>query len=1061
MVDSDSVSRSGIDGRGDRPQHEWAALTVVRGPAGAGKTHFVLDRVDIHRSVWVRLHDLYHPSELAATLVTHLRSRVPSLASILSAAVGPSNGPVSDSDPGGRSEQLGSLIAGALADALDRELVLVLDGIEYLGNDRVATRLVESLVRSAPTELAVVLITRDALPFSIDRLHVDGAVHHIELPATDRRLARDVIAARGLDPAIGTAVEQLAAGRPGAALALVATLGAAPADRHGDLLRQWGGTAAPLSAALTHAADQLTPDRARALSAIGALQPVAGHELARIGLRDIPATLEALTQARLIEEVEGGERVRLTRLAAEVVDRSVDLDLAMSMVDVCAGRGDPGGAIRIACDHHQTLLPDILRRFGVAAIEAGQPQLVLDAISASANAGELHGLSGRAAHALGDARRAIAAYQLAADHQISAGDAWRYGLLEYFQGQHERALAIYGKAIAGLHPDDEPADVALLAGYAGAAAWITGSTDTAREHAARALAVGSSCGDDAALAVAYTLAALVAASDGDRMLNDWNYVRALQPAERAGDVMQIARIRSNRGSRLLEEGEYDLAMAELDDAVRHADLGGYGVMLALAMTNRGEVLTRLGRLDDARTDLATAVDLLQHHGSLLVAYPLTVLARLYLIRGDIEQARGAAERALATSAQGNDQQIAVAACLQLARALTNSDPEQTQQLVDRAVSAEGSLDAAEVWSLKAAVALDRGDHAEAVTAASQAAAIARRRRDRFALASALEIGALAETSTDLRRRRLDEARALFDELGCVLDAARVEVRLAAGSTDPVIRARLAAEVEQDRRRGARVLAAEADAAQRGTEADHTLSVTTLGSFGVSRGGVAVPNNAWQSKKARDLFKMLVVLDGRPLPREQAIDRLWGDDSGSSGKLSVALATIRSVLDPDKHFDPDHFVQADGESIRCNAAVIKSDLGRFLALAHTALREHRATPGPAATELLSVAESAYTGDVFESDPYADWFVSARESARSVYLSVAQTLATVRSHGGAPDDSIRLWLRVLEHEPYDESAHLALVSTLIAVGRHGDARRRYQHYSERMHELDLEPRAFPSA
>ena len=36
------------------------------------------------------------PSELAATLVTHLRSRVPSLASILSAAVGPSNGPVSE-----------------------------------------------------------------------------------------------------------------------------------------------------------------------------------------------------------------------------------------------------------------------------------------------------------------------------------------------------------------------------------------------------------------------------------------------------------------------------------------------------------------------------------------------------------------------------------------------------------------------------------------------------------------------------------------------------------------------------------------------------------------------------------------------------------------------------------------------------------------------------------------------------------------------------------------------------------------------------------------------------
>ena len=83
---------------------------------------------------------------------------------------------------------------------------------------------------------------------------------------------------------------------------------------------------------------------------------------------------------------------------------------------------------------------------------------------------------------------------------------------------------------------------------------VTGSFDSARELSARALANATASGSDAALAVADTLAALVAASDGDRVYNDWNYVRALQHAERAGDLMQIARIRSNRGSRLIEEG---------------------------------------------------------------------------------------------------------------------------------------------------------------------------------------------------------------------------------------------------------------------------------------------------------------------------------------------------------------------------------------------------------------------------------------------------------------------------------------------------------------------------
>ena len=131
----------------------------------------------------------------------------------------------------------------------------------------------------------------------------------------------------------------------------------------------------------------------------------------------------------------------------------------------------------------------------------------------------------------------------------------------------------------------------------------------------------------------------------------------------------MARIRSNRGSRLLEEGDYRAALAELDIAVRHADLGGYGAVLALALSNRGEVKTRIGRLDEARTDLGMAIDLLQRQGSRLVAYPMTVLARLFLVRGDVEQARSACERALAMSGPTGDRQVTIVARMLLAQAL--------------------------------------------------------------------------------------------------------------------------------------------------------------------------------------------------------------------------------------------------------------------------------------------------------------------------------------------------------------------------------------------------------
>jgi len=78
-----------------------------------------------------------------------------------------------------------------------------------------------------------------------------------------------------------------------------------------------------------------------------------------------------------------------------------------------------------------------------------------------------------------------------------------------------------------------------------------------------------------------------------------HYLRALDHAERAGDVLQVIRIRANRGSLFLEEGYYSEAIAELDAAIGQADLAGFASLRALALMNRGEVARRLGRLDDA------------------------------------------------------------------------------------------------------------------------------------------------------------------------------------------------------------------------------------------------------------------------------------------------------------------------------------------------------------------------------------------------------------------------------------------------------------------------------
>lgn len=63
-------------------------------------------------------------------------------------------------------------------------------------------------------------------------------------------------------------------------------------------------------------------------------------------------------------------------------------------------------------------------------------------------------------------------------------------------------------------------------------------------------------------------------------------------------------------------------------------------------------------------------------------------------------------------------------------------------------------------------------------------------------------------------------------------------------------------------------------------------------------------------------------------------------------------------------------------------------------------------------------------------------------------------------GDADAATRYHLRILERDACDEAAHVGLVRALLAAGRHGEARRRYGLYADRMEEMAVEAAPFPS-
>ena len=132
-----------------------------------------------------------------------------------------------------------------------------------------------------------------------------------------------------------------------------------------------------------------------------------------------------------------------------------------------------------------------------------------------------------------------------------------------------------------------------------------------------------------------------------------------------------------------------------------------------------------------------------------------------------------------------------------------------------------------------------------------------------------------------------------------------------------------------------------------------------------------------------------ALAGR-LTRDTFFELLWPDDDPEplGNRLSVALATVRSVLDPRQRTRRSTSVPADKwldrARPRAPRARRRGVRRQAAAAARLALLGRRA----ARRSKLEAAEALYGGDFLEEDPYEDWAVSLREEAQATtYISIA--------------------------------------------------------------------------
>lgn len=227
-------------------------------------------------------------------------------------------------------------------------------------------------------------------------------------------------------------------------------------------------------------------------------------------------------------------------------------------------------------------------------------------------------------------------------------------------------------------------------------------------------------------------------------------------------------------------------------------------------------------------------------------------------------------------------------------------------------------------------------------------------------------------------------------------------------------------------------------------------ISVLGGFSVEAADGTVAR--WQSRKARQLLKILVARRGAAVSRESLMDILWPGVSPSrlANRFSVATTTVRRALDPTGALPRDAYLEHRDGLLRLRTESLEIDIERFLSEASAAL-----LPGPPTERRTRLARALalYLGEPLHEDQEELWASEFRREAHLAFFAVAHALAEAYADDGDHLSRMETYRRILALDEYDQRAHKGVISALTRLGAHGQAEEARILYLARMEALGV--------
>jgi ATP/maltotriose-dependent transcriptional regulator MalT/DNA-binding SARP family transcriptional activator len=205
---------------------------------------------------------------------------------------------------------------------------------------------------------------------------------------------------------------------------------------------------------------------------------------------------------------------------------------------------------------------------------------------------------------------------------------------------------------------------------------------------------------------------------------------------------------------------------------------------------------------------------------------------------------------------------------------------------------------------------------------------------------------------------------------------------------------------------------------------------------------------------RKVLALLCLLLTKPkfsCSRDEVLDSLWPDQDPSAAlnSLNQTVYFLRRVFEPDYLEDVSPgYVQQDGETIWLDEELVDCRSRRCLSL----VRESAAVPTPEAALTLA---NEYVGRFALDFAYDEWAQPFRDALHAGFLRTLERAIRADIDSGHWERGTFLAERAGEVDPDSEELQLALVRLYGYSGAHAAAAEAYAHYARAMHELGLEP------